>query len=110
MLRKAGWQEGTGLGANQQGPKYPISLAKQSGKRGIGAGTAAAATAPKTNTTSAGQESSSVAQLNTSQPHTAAPQVTEPLDVKVKRHRQVLQTEADEAAEREMTRCAASQL
>ena len=37
MLRKAGWREGSGLGAQEQGRQQPILPEHQSGKRGLGA-------------------------------------------------------------------------
>eukprot|EP00877_Chromochloris_zofingiensis_P002480 jgi/Chrzof1/12232/Cz06g26130.t1 len=36
LLRKAGWQEGTGLGAAGHGPTVPLQPAQQKGNRGIG--------------------------------------------------------------------------
>lgn len=43
MLRKAGWQEGTGLGAQEQGRQHPILPEHQPGRRGLGAGSASVA-------------------------------------------------------------------
>jgi hypothetical protein len=39
MLEKAGWREGTGLGANAQGPLAPVETFIKADRRGIGAET-----------------------------------------------------------------------
>jgi hypothetical protein len=36
LLKKAGWQEGTGLGASNQGPKEPLQLPVQVATTGLG--------------------------------------------------------------------------
>jgi hypothetical protein len=36
LLKKAGWQEGTGLGASNQGPKEPLQLPVQVATAGLG--------------------------------------------------------------------------
>ncbi len=112
MLRKAGWEPGTGLGAKGQGPTAPIALAEQSGRHGIGAGTARHQQQPahgrpnkRTDSTSS-QAGSSRQQPNPAHQPQPAAQPVETLDVKVRRHRQILQAEADEAAERNITRSA----
>ena len=36
LLKKAGWEEGSGLGASSQGPKEPLQLPSQKGNEGLG--------------------------------------------------------------------------
>ena len=37
LLRRAGWREGRGLGAAEQGPKEPLAVRGNAGRRGVGA-------------------------------------------------------------------------
>ena len=41
LLQKAGWQEGQGIGANQQGRPVPLAAYHQQARQGIGANAAA---------------------------------------------------------------------
>ncbi len=113
MLRKAGWEPGMGLGAEGQGPTAPIALAEQSGRHGIGAGTVRHQQQPARGRSnkaddSAAQEGISLKRPTPAQQSQPASQPAETLDAKVRRHRQVLQAEADEAAERNISRSAAA--
>ena len=45
LLEKAGWRQGTGLGANKQGRQMPLEQSQQKGRQGLGAQEAAAAAA-----------------------------------------------------------------
>ena len=109
LLQKAGWKEGSGLGAQEQGIAAPIAAWYQSGRQGIGAtppqptGTLLIAAAAPASTPHAAdgkdgiQQASSTAAAADEQ-HRRPPKrgwetvrVEEALDVKVKRIRQVMQ-------------------
>ena len=112
LLQKAGWKEGSGLGAQEQGIAAPIAAWYQSGRMGIGIGAtppqptstlliAAAATGSKKTHATAGkdaaQQTSSIAAV-ADELHRRPPKrgwetvrVEEALEAKVKRIRQVMQ-------------------
>jgi predicted ATP-dependent protease len=98
LLRKAGWQEGTGLGATEQGRLVPIVPVQQQGKKGIGKDRRQHSFAEGNRQRQDKQES---------KPHPKdlpVPLVLEDPEVKRKRHQQALQAEADQQAEKELAR------
>lgn len=108
LLQKAGWQEGSGLGRQQQGMAAPLQLQPQKGSKGLGfapqdplqlqrqqiaaaaAAGGGAATAPAVPAAGPVLGGKRVAAL------VAAELASEDLDTKVKRHRQLLEQEAKE--------------
>lgn len=97
LLKKAGWQEGTGLGAANQGVKHPIELAKQRGNRGLGFETKAP---PATNEAEKQPPAASKRKKSVVDSIVNAELASEDIDTKVKRHRAVMLREAEEAKER----------
>ena len=117
LLQKAGWQEGTGLGAAEQGVREPIQPVAQSGLRGLGyaskppaaatrgtqrqqqqqgkgegaSGAAAAGAA-------GGQQQQGKQQQQQQRALPEDPLAKESTEAKVKRVRQVMQAEADAKA------------
>ncbi|DBB05130.1 TPA: hypothetical protein ACH3X3_010386 [Trebouxia sp. C0006] len=106
LLQKAGWQEGQGIGINQQGRPIPLSAYHQQARHGIGADNKPAnaahvqrKTSSKRKADSSSGHADSMRQVkqNEQQP---VPDVPEDPNVRKQRHQQILQAEADEAAGR----------
>lgn len=110
LLRKAGWKEGTGLGAQQQGRRQPLAPAAVQGQVGLGFQvTTVARRGPAQPTRRQGEKKEQGGEA-THEPkqlqQTAAPKrplppdplEKEEVEVKVKRLKQVMQAEADEKA------------
>ena len=93
LLRRAGWKEGTGLGAQEQGPKEPLQPTAQPGQLGLGYALRPQPTAKRREGAAADQqqqqEKQQAQQQRPARPLPEDPLEKEPLDVKVKRVRQV---------------------
>lgn len=102
LLRKAGWQEGQGIGINQQGRPIPLSAYHQQARHGIGADTkpAKALRSDQNKLGRKRQAGASSEKGGTVMQKELLPVPDVPEDPKIKRqrHQQILQAEADEAA------------
>ncbi|DBA80054.1 TPA: hypothetical protein ACH3X2_007544 [Trebouxia sp. C0005] len=105
LLQKAGWQEGQGIGINQQGRPIPLSAYHQQARHGIGADNKPANAAHAHRRTGSKRTDSSSGHAYTmhqlkQKEQQPVPDVPEDPVVKKQRHQQILQAEADEAAGR----------
>ena len=104
LLAKAGWSEGMGLGAREQGTKEPVQLESQRGSRGLGF----AAHPPKERgCPSAAAAAATAAARPVRGTRVLLPPddlAAEDIDTKVKRVKQVMQAEADDKAGKEIAR------
>ena len=94
LLQKAGWSEGQGIGANQQGRPVPLAAYHQQARQGIGANTTAEHAAHGQKRSSRQDEASAsgkqaAAKGNRQKPAQPVPDVPEELEVKRQRHQQV---------------------
>ncbi|DBB01638.1 TPA: hypothetical protein ACH3X1_000275 [Trebouxia sp. C0004] len=94
LLQKAGWQEGQGIGINQQGRPIPLSAYHQQARHGIGADDKPANAAHAQRKTSKGKADSSSGHANTmhhvkQKEQQPVPDVPEDPNVKKQRHQQV---------------------
>mmetsp|Transcript_37628 Transcript_37628/g.83774 ORF Transcript_37628/g.83774 Transcript_37628/m.83774 type:complete len:324 (-) Transcript_37628:153-1124(-) len=107
LLKKAGWQEGAGLGASEQGRKAPVPAWLQQGNRGIGFdGRHKAVQQPMSAQKQAEREAKAAAHLAQQATGLARKEMlnkmvedelsSETVETKVKRHRQVMKQEADD--------------
>ncbi|KAF8071329.1 hypothetical protein HT031_001412 [Scenedesmus sp. PABB004] len=111
LLQKAGWTEGRGLGAAEQGMAAPLAVVPQKGSTGLGFGAAQAA--PQQAQQGGGAAAGPAAPPQPAGPVlggrrvaalVAAELAAESLDAKVARHRQVMAAEARDARDREVQR------
>ena len=90
LLRKAGWVEGTGLGAQEQGRPEPLLPSQQQGRLGLGRAPKKPPPAPKQPADAAEQQAAAQqAQRRPKRSLPADPLASEDFDTKVKRVRQV---------------------
>eukprot|EP00798_Chlamydomonas_sp_ICE-L_P013211 gene13211-19046_t len=114
LLKRVGWQHGTGLGASEQGRTVPIQAWQQKGSVGIGFdkkrkhGEGGNGRHSKGSTEDGGRGASSKAVRMSAKKRVdqviAAEFEGETLDAKVKRHRQVLKQEAIEEKDKAIQR------
>lgn len=113
LLKKAGWREGTGLGAEEQGPQEPLQVHKLQGNQGLGFGVPKTKVSRSRASQEQGNEAGSASdrhnkpgQSNKRQLRDLPPDPldSEDIDTKVKRVRQVMQTEVDDKAGKEIAR------
>ncbi len=95
LLQKAGWQEGQGIGINQQGQPIPLSAYHQQARHGIGADDKPASaahahrkTSSKRKTDSSSGHASTMHQVKQKEQQ-PVPDVPEDPNVKKQRHQQV---------------------
>lgn len=103
LLQKAGWSEGRGIGAQEQGEQEPVEAEMNKGSAGLGFARKKAPSGPKPLPSEKRQRG----ELQAAAAGRALPPdelADEPLDVRVKRYRQVMQAEADEKAGRQIER------
>jgi len=104
LLKKAGWKEGKGLGIHEQGTQEPITVHRLQPQKGLGFNP----TKPSSKT----QQPSAVELVDASRVEKARRKralppdelAHEDIDTKVKRVKQVVQTEIDDAAGKEIAR------
>lgn len=99
MLKNAGWKVGMGLGRLSNGRHHPLLPEYQSGRRGLGTATHVAA-----QVTPGVPKAVKPAKIKSESVRIALPEDGEDLDTKVKRHRQVMQSEVDDAARQKISR------
>ncbi|KAL4855520.1 G patch domain-containing protein 2 [Chlorella vulgaris] len=111
LLKKAGWTEGAGLGAQEQGVAEPVAAFQQQGNLGLGFAPkpkpgkqAGPATAAAGTAAPGGGKTSSQQQVKPKRPLPDDPLDKEDADTKVKRVKQVLQAEADDKAGKAIAR------
>lgn len=104
LLQKHGWTPGTGIGAQEQGRQEPIQPEVQPSKTGLGFPQPKKSKQKESNT-AAGTTSKGIDQPGSSKRELPEdPLDAEDIDTKVKRVRQVMQTEADDKAGKEISR------
>jgi hypothetical protein len=109
LLKLAGWSEGTGVGAREQGPLDPLEPAAQKGGRGLGFATAREARAAReaAAAAAAGTERFPPRREARAAAAAAAPPdefADEPMDAKVRRVARALHADADAEAEQRLAR------
>jgi hypothetical protein len=106
LLKQAGWSEGTGIGAHEQGAVEPLAPAAQKGGRGLGFATAREARAARKTAAAAAAGTECFPPRHEARAAAAAPPpdefADEPIDAKVRRVARALQAVADAEAEQRL--------